>query len=804
VAGNSEWETEICVINTDASQSLSGTLRAYGDDGRAASQEQSVTLSPNGRRQITVGAEFSQPETVGYMTLETDSGAVAGYTKFFIDGRYRVAVPAVSDINSGDIYVPHIASDADWWTGLSLVNTTDTSKDVMFEFNDGSVATWTVPAKGHRAFTVKDLFGGQVPDGLESAVITNAAGVVGLELFGGSETGGNNYLSGVLLKDDRANALYYPHIASDEVWWTGLVAYNPNETATDLAITPYAADGTALTGQTMTLGPFEKYIGAAAQLKFPAQTAWFKIQSEHALTGFELFGTNNGEQLAGYTGVNIAAKSGVFAKTETDGWTGVAFVNIEDDPAQIKLTAYDDAGTVVATGVQSLGGYAKSVDTADQFFDSDIASATYIQYASDNNIVGFQLNGSSDNMHLDALPGLAVAASQRVSDVRSYPIVDTGQIRCYDTDGMEIACPDTGESLYGQDADHTGNAPDYADNGDGTVTDNVTGLMWRQNADTDGDGDIDVTDKMTFDEAAAGAASFSLAGYTDWRLPTIKELYSLILFSGIDVSGYEGTGTSGLTPFMDADYFDVGYGDADAGERIIDGQYATSTRYVHTTMQGDETMFGVNFVDGRIKGYGLTGPGGSEKTFYVIYVRGNTGYGINNFSDNGDKTVTDSATGLMWSQDDSGTGMDWQAALDWAARKNAENYLGYSDWRLPNAKELQSIVDYTRSPDTTASAAVDPVFNTTAITNEAGESDYPFFWSSTTHKNFTNTPGKNSAYVSFGRAMGHMGSWIDVHGAGAQRSDPKIGDPADYPTGHGPQGDAVRIYNYVRLVRDAD
>jgi hypothetical protein len=48
------------------------------------------------------------------------------------------------------------------------------------------------------------------------------------------------------------------------------------------------------------------------------------------------------------------------------------------------------------------------------------------------------------------------------------------------------------------------------------------------------------------------------------------------------------------------------------------------------------------------------------------------------------------------------------------------------------------------------------------------------------------------------------GTWMDVHGAGAQRSDPKSGDPADYPYGHGPQGDAIRIYNYVRLVRDAD
>ena len=48
------------------------------------------------------------------------------------------------------------------------------------------------------------------------------------------------------------------------------------------------------------------------------------------------------------------------------------------------------------------------------------------------------------------------------------------------------------------------------------------------------------------------------------------------------------------------------------------------------------------------------------------------------------------------------------------------------------------------------------------------------------------------------------GNWLDVHGAGAQRSDPKVGDPADYPTGHGPQGDAIRIYNMVRLVRSVD
>ena len=380
----------------------------------------------------------------------------------------------------------------------------------------------------------------------------------------------------------------------------------------------------------------------------------------------------------------------------------------------------------------------------------------------------------------------------------SYPVVNTAQDTCYN-DLDPTSCPNPGEAFYGQDAQFTDNAPSYTDNGDGTITDNITGLMWQQSPDTDGDGDIDADDKLTYDQAVAGAGTLSIGGYTDWRLPTIKELYSLIDFNGVDPSGYEGTDTSGLVPFMDTAYFDFGYGDTSAGERIIDAQYASITQYVSTTMNGNETMFGVNFADGRIKGYGVS------KTFFVIYVRGNTGYGGNSFVDNGDGSITDSATGLMWSQDDSGMGLNWEEALAWVDTQNAANYLGYSDWRLSNVKELQSIVDYTRSPDTTASAAIDPLFNVTSIINEAGETDYPHFWTGTTHANWTSISGGNAAYVAFGRAMGYMnGEWIDVHGAGAQRSDPKAGDPADYPTGHGPQGDAIRIYNYVRLMRDAN
>ena len=388
---------------------------------------------------------------------------------------------------------------------------------------------------------------------------------------------------------------------------------------------------------------------------------------------------------------------------------------------------------------------------------------------------------------VDEIEAVPVSTSVNLS----YPVVDTNQSNCY-SDSSSISCPNKGEAYYGQDAQYTSNAPRYQDNRDGTVSDLVTGLMWQQ----------DPGEKMSYDQAVAGASSLTLAGYTDWRLPSIKELYSLIQFSGTDVSSCMSAGTCSGIPFIDTNYFNFEYGDTSAGERIIDSQWATSSVYTGTVFGSQQAMFGVNFADGRIKGYPTSsGRGG----YFVIYVRGNISYGVNDFVDNGNPstgsgqagTVTDQATGLTWTQNDSGQGLDWEGALNYCA---GMDYAGISDWRLPNAKELHSIVDYSRSPDATNSVAIDPIFNITSITNEGGQLDYPAFWSSTTHVS-SNGSSRAGVYITFGRALGYMnGQWMDVHGAGAQRAEDKSGDPSSYPTGRGPQGDAVRIYNYVRCV----
>ncbi len=371
----------------------------------------------------------------------------------------------------------------------------------------------------------------------------------------------------------------------------------------------------------------------------------------------------------------------------------------------------------------------------------------------------------------------------------SYPIVDTNQTLFYgDGTSALTTPPEEGDPFYGQDAHYLGLEAAYQDNGDGTVTDLNTGLMWVQAPD--------YSQRWTFDECLAYADSMTVGGYSDWRLPTIKELYSLT-----DFSGFWELPNGDFSPWL-PEVFHFELPSEDSGLREIDVQMVSSTVYVGESEFADPMIFGFNFADGRIKGYPeqRNDPMADDGMFVILAVRGGDGlYGINDYVDNGDGTVTDQATGLMLQQADDGITRNWEEALAYA-----ENLAlaGYDDWRLPNIKELQSIVDYTRAPDAEnpdiQGAAIDPIF-------QVSDPWAAYYWSSTTHGFLPpDLPFGWASYIAFGRGEGIlMGDTLNVHGAGCQRSDPKAGDPDDWAGGFGPQGDVIDIYNYVRCVRDA-
>jgi hypothetical protein len=395
-----QWQTEICVINSSATATVQGNMESYSNDGNLVAT-MPLSVGPNARRQIDVGTELTNAGTTGYIVFQNTSGSPVGYTKFTQSGGDRVAIPAVDGASTGNLYITHIAW-APWWTGISLVNTTSETKTLTIRFNTGRTKSITLGPKQHRAYIIAQLLDNLIDTRIISAVIENAGGIVGLELFGNG-----SQLGGVPLISKTATTLFYPHVESAGGWSTGIVAYNPSTTTSaQITVNPYDTNSNLLGSSTRSIGPGDKLIGYSIDLNLPAATAWFSLQSQNPLVGFELFGNSIDNNLAGYSVVDLERKSGIFPKVEKNGgWTGIAFVNTEDQQATVNLTAYNDPGNEVATGTKTLTAKKKWVGyAADLFPGINLNTATYLSFSADRKVAGFQLNGSGSM--LDALPAL--------------------------------------------------------------------------------------------------------------------------------------------------------------------------------------------------------------------------------------------------------------------------------------------------------------------------------------------------------------------------------------------------------------
>lgn len=121
---------------------------------------------------------------------------------------------------------------------------------------------------------------------------------------------------------------------------------------------------------------------------------------------------------------------------------------------------------------------------------------------------------------------------------------DCGRMTMVLTAWTMAKLPDTGQttttsSTFGQDADYTINPPSYTDNGDGTITDNVTTLVWQKQDDGT---------TRSWENAISYCDDLTLATYTDWRLPGKKELLSIVNFGkynpAIDIAYFPDTKSS--------------------------------------------------------------------------------------------------------------------------------------------------------------------------------------------------------------------------------------------------------------------
>lgn len=276
---------------------------------------------------------------------------------------------------------------------------------------------------------------------------------------------------------------------------------------------------------------------------------------------------------------------------------------------------------------------------------------------------------------------------------QSYLLPVTGQRACYDDVGP-IDCPKPGEAYYGQDGNYQAGAPmTYQVGTGGIVTDLTTGLIWQQAANTT---------SRTFVEAQAWCQQLSLGASEDWRMSDLWELATIIdygrenpnwnaVFSGPTLAGY----------------------------------FSNQENKQLTT-----DVWGIQFY------WGTVSSGAKSNTGYVRCSRGQA-LPVSTYVDNGDGTVSNQATGLIWQKVASETALTWKNALSYCETATTG---GYSDWRLPNIRELVSLVDYTRYA---------PAFDTTHF---SGASDA--YWSGSTRYGH----GNNGWYVNF--STGSSGYYI--------------------------------------------
>lgn len=321
--------------------------------------------------------------------------------------------------------------------------------------------------------------------------------------------------------------------------------------------------------------------------------------------------------------------------------------------------------------------------------------------------MGDQAKGSH-SLSLATLVYCAVLCVSMVSQVDAFELAKTGQTTCFDGSGTAIPCVGTGQDGETQNG---GAWPDprFTDNGDGTITDNLTGLTWLAQADCYG--------RTTWIDAlaAANALADGQCGLTDgsvageWRLPNILEAVSLMNLAvanpgdWLETFGFSGfygvalwSSTAKVNPMADppgqgAFTFSSAQGFVGVGV----GTYETWA--VRGVSSGPAPVWRTGQTQcydqgGTVVPCTGTGQDGDHQA--------GVPWPTTRFTDNANGTVTDHLTGLIWLQDlDCFDDRSWTEALSDAAALadgtcDLTDGSSAGDWRLPNGREILSTISH--------------------------------------------------------------------------------------------------------------
>ncbi|MBF0337970.1 MAG: DUF1566 domain-containing protein [Nitrospirae bacterium] len=273
-------------------------------------------------------------------------------------------------------------------------------------------------------------------------------------------------------------------------------------------------------------------------------------------------------------------------------------------------------------------------------------------------------------------------------------------------------------------------SPRFKDNGNKTVTDTLTGLVWSKDGVAPKVGSCmgGLKNWQGALDYVACLNTNKYLGYSDWRLPNVNELESLINAGQVDTSVW--LNKQGFTNVQSNYYWSsttcarAGNTSAAWGVRMDSGSVGadlkSSYHYVWPIRSGESGALSSIWSTGQTATYAAGDDGALQK---------GVAWPAPRFVDSDKNAVTDTLTGLLWSKDAgtaaigscTGGANSWQMALDYVQCLNSASYLGYTDWRLPNKTELYSLIN--RGMSSPALSSVHPFTNV----------QFGNYWSSTAY-----------------------------------------------------------------------
>lgn len=427
------WWTFFNVVNP-GNTSADLTMAAYDAEGNYLGASAKISRLKINQQLSGAPSNYFAPEVISKAAWYklTSSVPLTGFEVFGSDQGTLAGFPFPT-ADSSQLYLPHVAQDDQWWTGVSFVSAGTRLSEFHLEARD-RIGRLLVEAgwpkylgPGEKTVDViNNYFGWDFPAEIEWASVRSDSPITGFELFG---TRDFKMMAAVPALTQGAKKLYFPHVVTTDGWWTGIAMLNVDVRPGTLRMTAYGEDGKALAdSRSISLVAGERTVGTAESFfdNWPGGVKYLEVASDVAVVGFELVGRSAPPLLGGLPALSAAGTRLAYSHAiSTSEWeTSLGILNTSGVSSQVTFQAFDANGNALAQVKVMLSPKGYGFWSLRSLFGRVSSGTAWVKASSDGApLVGFfKLTRVSDGQFTD-IPAEPIVAPEMIGSAAAATVL---------------------------------------------------------------------------------------------------------------------------------------------------------------------------------------------------------------------------------------------------------------------------------------------------------------------------------------------------------------------------------------------